>query len=239
MSDERTSLARTASADVVDVFVRNAAHELRTPVAAIVSAIEVLENGAKEVPDDRDRFLGHIARSAARLDRLVEALVVLAQARGGGSAPGVGRVELRPLLESVAAEIEPETGVSVATRCAPELAAVGTRGLIEQLIGNLAANAAHNTTHGRIDLEARADGDDHVVVEVRDTGSGMSAVRGLVAAHQANGGSPEPNGEPSGIGLAIVGEAVRALDGHVAIETGEHGTVARVVLPRAEPELLA
>ena len=39
-------------------FVANAAHELRTPIAAIDGALEALELGAKEQPADRDRFLG-------------------------------------------------------------------------------------------------------------------------------------------------------------------------------------
>src|SRR5207253_1545827 len=51
-------------------FVDNAAHELRTPLAAITSAIERLQAGAREVPEKRDRFLGHIQRESARLNRL-------------------------------------------------------------------------------------------------------------------------------------------------------------------------
>ena len=50
-------------------FVANAAHELRTPLAAIVSGVEVLEAGAKELPVERDRFLAHIAREAAAARR--------------------------------------------------------------------------------------------------------------------------------------------------------------------------
>src|SRR5262249_53208413 len=54
-------------------FAANAAHELRTPIAAITSALDVLSSGAKEIPSDRDRFLEHIEREARRLARLVAA----------------------------------------------------------------------------------------------------------------------------------------------------------------------
>ena len=43
-------------------FVTNAAHELQTPLAAIVSATEVLQSGAKDIPEQRDRFLAHVER---------------------------------------------------------------------------------------------------------------------------------------------------------------------------------
>ena len=43
-------------------FVTNAAHQLRSPVAAISGVVEVLQSGAKDVPEERDRFLAHLAR---------------------------------------------------------------------------------------------------------------------------------------------------------------------------------
>jgi len=65
---------------VVREFVRNAAHQLRTPLAGIVAAVEVLQSGAKDVPADRDRFLGHVAEHATRLTRVARALLMLARA---------------------------------------------------------------------------------------------------------------------------------------------------------------
>src|SRR4030095_5438948 len=47
-------------------FVMNAAHELQSPLAAITSAVEVLQAGVKDSAD-RDRFLGHIERESKRL----------------------------------------------------------------------------------------------------------------------------------------------------------------------------
>src|SRR6266487_1162657 len=50
-------------------FVENAAHELRTPLTAIVSVMDVLEGGAKDIPETRDRFLKHIRVHSERLSR--------------------------------------------------------------------------------------------------------------------------------------------------------------------------
>ena len=62
-------------------FVANAAHELRTPVTAIASAVEVLQLGAKGDPAERDRFLELIERQTSRLGRLGQALLTLARAQ--------------------------------------------------------------------------------------------------------------------------------------------------------------
>ena len=64
-------------------FVKNAAHELRTPVSAISSAIEVLQDGAKNDPEARDRLTaesGATFRSGMKLVR--EALTKLQNCRG-------------------------------------------------------------------------------------------------------------------------------------------------------------
>ena len=67
-------------------FVTNAAHELQSPLTAIVSAVEVLQAGAKDTPE-RDVFLDHIEQAAARLVRLSRALLVLSRVQTGMEAP--------------------------------------------------------------------------------------------------------------------------------------------------------
>src|SRR5919109_2150378 len=68
-------------------FVANAAHELLTPLTGIASAAHVLESGAKEVPEMRDRFVDHIARECSRLIRVARGLLVLARAQSDEEPP--------------------------------------------------------------------------------------------------------------------------------------------------------
>ena len=105
-------------------FVSNAAHELRTPLTTIIGAVEVLQAGAKEDPVERDRFLAHIEREAARLARLAHALLdARARARRARSARAREPIALEPLLREVADDLRPHDGVAVEVECAPELAA--------------------------------------------------------------------------------------------------------------------
>jgi two-component system phosphate regulon sensor histidine kinase PhoR len=211
-------------------FVTNAAHELRTPLAAIAGAVEVLQSGAKEDPVERDRFLGHIEREAARLTRLGRAMLVLARAQTGSEAPRLGRVPLRGLLDEVAASLHPFDGVTVSVDCADDLAALSDRDLLEQVLVNLAANAARHTDSGSIVLAARPNGRHELAIELRDTGTGISREhRDRIFDRFYRAGNRD--GDGFGLGLAIVRASVHALGGSVEIESEpDSGTTARVVI---------
>ena len=211
-------------------FVTNAAHELRTPLAAIGGAVEVLQSGAKDDPVERDRFLGHIERECARLTRLGRAMLVLARAQTGSEAPRLGRVPLRSLLDDVAASLRPFDGVTVRVDCADDLEALSDRDLLEQVLVNLAANAARHTDSGSIVLAARPNGRHELAIELRDTGTGISREhRERIFDRFYRAGNRD--GDGFGLGLAIVRASVQALGGSVEIESEpDSGTTARVVI---------
>ncbi|HTZ06721.1 MAG TPA: ATP-binding protein [Gaiellaceae bacterium] len=213
-------------------FVSNAAHELRTPLTTIIGAVEVLQAGAKDDPVERERFLGHIEREAARLARLAHALLTLARAHAGQERPRAERVELEPLLRDVADDLRPRDGVAVEIECDSGTAALVNRDLLEQVLRNLGENAAKHTPSGRVVLRAAGAGRD-VHVEVEDTGVGMSAAtQQHVFDRFYRGQDRDPEG--FGLGLAIVRQAVRTLGGRVELDSAPgEGTRVRIVLEHA------
>ena len=211
-------------------FIANAAHELQTPLTAIVGALDVLEAGAAEDPAERARFLQHLRRESERLVRLVQSLLLLARAT---SPPGVrvSAIPVRPLLEGIAAGLRPRDGVRVDVLARPELHVTGNPELVERAVSNLAENAVKHTRAGSILLSARS-GRRGIVLEVSDTGSGMSAEERERATDRFyRGGNRGADG--FGLGLAIVRQIAHALDGTLELESGAgKGTVARLILPR-------
>src|SRR5436189_3878192 len=139
-------------------FVENAAHELRTPLTAIVSVMDVLEGGAKDIPETRDRFLKHIRVHSERLSRLARSLLVLARLQTGAEQPRLTVVQVRPLLEEIAGRLDPADGVEVSVRSSAAIGALADRELLERAIGNVAENSAKHTGTGEIVLEARPQG---------------------------------------------------------------------------------
>lgn len=198
-------------------FVANAAHELQTPLTAITAAVEVLQAGAKRNANDLDVFLGDIEREAARLRRLTRALLELARLQTGEPAPVVEPVELPCLIRDIASGLPFADNVNIVTACPSDLFVLGDRDILELALWNLARNAAAYTDSGTIEIEARRK-DDSVEIVVRDTGTGMSPLareRALERFYRGHG-----RHRPGfGLGLAIVSEATRLLDGTIEIES--------------------
>lgn len=212
-------------------FVENAAHELRTPLAAIVSVMDVLESGAKDIPEARDRFLKHIRVHSEQLSRLARSLLVLARLQTGAEKPRLTVVPVRPVLEEVAGGLDPVGGVEVSIRSSAKTAALADAELLYRAIANVAENSAKHTRTGEIVLEARRNGS-RTVIEIRDTGPGMNDGERARAFQRFYRSSNGTGG--FGLGLAIAQEAVLAIGGTIELESkaGE-GTRVRVALPSA------
>jgi two-component system phosphate regulon sensor histidine kinase PhoR len=208
-------------------FVMNAAHELRTPLAAIASAVEVLQQGAKEQPHDRDRFLEIVERQTTRLTRLARSLLTLARAQTRAENVRLEAVPVSPLLHEIAAAVDgPETVVAV---CCEQVEVLAHRELLHQALENLTSNARKHAACA-LQLRAAHVGDERVRIDVMDDGRGMrriDAERAFDRFYRASGS----NGEGFGLGLSIVQEVVSVMDGTLSIEsrTGE-GTTVSIVL---------
>jgi protein-histidine pros-kinase len=210
-------------------FIANAAHELRTPLAGIAGAVEALQLGASEIPAKRERFLEGIARETSRMTALVRALLLLARAQGDPESISRERVEVAPLLVETARRLELAPGVGVDVECTADLVILANRPLLEAAIGNLAQNASRHTSRGSITLAARV-APGAVSIEVRDTGEGMSdevQARVFERFYRAGG-----DREGFGLGLPLVREMVRVLDGELELESqSQRGTTVRMIVP--------
>jgi two-component system phosphate regulon sensor histidine kinase PhoR len=214
-------------------FVENAAHELRTPVAAITSVVDVLESGAKDDPATRDSFLAHIRTHSDRLTRLATSLLVLARIQTGLEQPKLDLVAVAPLLEEIAQRLVPQKGVRVEVSAADDLAVLTDRDLLAHALMNIAANAARHTTRGSIALEGRDLGR-QAEIEVRDTGAGMTVAESAQALDRFYRAERAGDRSGFGLGLAIADEALRALGGNIRLESKPgRGTRVRVSLPSA------
>lgn len=133
----------------VERYVHTLTHELKSPLAAIRGAAELLEG---EMPaEQRQRFVANISGESARLQQLIERLLNLAQVEQRQGLDERMPVELCALVETVlssqtarleAAELQVENLVE------PGLCALGERFLLRQALGNLLENALDFTPQG-------------------------------------------------------------------------------------------
>lgn len=135
--------------DYVERYVHTLTHELKSPLAAIRGAAELLEG---EMPaEQRQRFVANIASEGARLQQLIERLLNLAQVeqrQGLEERVPVHLHELvEELLQSQAARIE-AAGLQVENSIDAGLSVSGERFLLRQAIANLLDNALDFTPPG-------------------------------------------------------------------------------------------
>ncbi len=214
-------------------FATNAAHELRTPVAAIMSSVEMLQTGAKEEPEARDAFIDAIDDQSRRLARLTRALLTLARAQAGQEEPRRERVAVRPLLERLAAEAQTRDGVAIEVEGGPASAWANVD-LLEQALSAAVGNAVRHTRHGRIVLRSEPNSSDGVWLSVTDTGPGMSPEQREHAFERFYRGVDTRDG--FGLGLAIVKQATEAMGGTVELDSRHGaGTTVRFHLPSGSP----
>lgn len=221
-------------------FATNAAHELRTPLSSIVSAVEMLQTGAKEDGAARDRFLSIIENESARLTRLTRALLVLARAEAGEEAPRLAPVLVRPILEQVADGLPLHPNLAVTIECSRTLSVRGDGPLLEQALASIAANAAQHTKHGTVSLRGRVDEFD-VIIEVADTGPGIAAQDQRRIFDRFYRGAEAGPAIGFGLGLSIARAAVQHLEGQIELASEEGvGTTVRLTFPRSHrvPEIV-
>jgi PAS domain S-box-containing protein len=212
-------------------FITNAAHELRTPLAALASAVEVLQAGAKNEEFDRDRFLGHVEQQCDRLQRLVRSLLLLARAQSGQEAAEPEVIDVCDLLDAVAA-LFPAERIRVDVECDPDTTVLANRDLAEQALLNLLSNAVRYAPEGEIVLRA-SEQNGFVSLEVLDSGPGMAPEQRERAVERFYRGQID-DAEGFGLGLSIASQAAEALNGRLEIEPREpKGTRARLMLRSA------
>jgi two-component system sensor histidine kinase VicK len=229
--------ARERNERIQREFATNAAHELRTPIASIVTAVEMLRTGAKDDPRARDEFLDLIARESDRLTRVTRALLVLARADAGEQPSLLAqRVTVAPLLERVADSLPPRDDLAVRVDCPAGIAIRGDADLLEQAVASLATNAARQTATGSIWLRGRrANGS--VVIEVADTGPGIHGPDRTRVFDRFYRGTGPDDRSGFGLGLSIARESVHALGGEIELGPEQSvGTTVRLTLVAAGAE---
>jgi len=223
--------------DIRKANAADLAHELRTPVNALLSRIEAAQDGVLSGAAN----LEAMHAEALRLTRLLDDLARLADAERPGLLLEKRPIDLAVVATRAAESFAPrfgDGGVALVVDVTP-VVVTGDENRLEQIATNLLANAWRYTDSGGVRLRVARESDD-AVLEVADTGVGIAPDdlrhiftrfwRGDRSRSRATGGA--------GIGLAIVRELVRAHDGRVDVDsTPGKGSTFRVVLPVADGEL--
>lgn len=211
-------------------FVADASHELRSPLAAIRTTLEV----GLAYPD-RARWpeiAEQATEQAQRLEVLIQQLLVLARADDGRLALCRRPVDLTGLLEEIRATTA--GGVGIDLRADPDLVVVGDPGHLGRMLRNLVDNAVRYARDTVTVTAAASAG--MVRVDVDDDGPGIPvADRERVFGRFVRLDESRERGTGNaGLGLAIAREIVDTHHGYIGItDSLSGGARVTVILPRA------
>jgi PAS domain S-box-containing protein len=222
-----------------DEFVALVSHELRTPLTVIQGYNEIVLDGtAGELNDEQRAMLATVDRNSARLLRLINDLLFVAQINAGKLMVAIEDVDLATIVADAIANARlraEAAGVTLELSCdpTPTIRADGVR--LAQVFDNLISNAIKFTPPGG-----------HVGLSVSTVGEGVT----IVVADSGMGITPEDqhrlftrffrtkaaaNIQGTGLGLSITKAIVDAHNGSISVasEPG-HGTSFTVTIPTAE-----
>ncbi|HNQ03302.1 MAG TPA: ATP-binding protein [Thiobacillaceae bacterium] len=223
-------LARLAQAlEAQRTFTADAAHELRTPLAALQLQTQMLARSRNE--EERQQALGRLQGGLQRATHVVEQLLTLARQEDGAPAPREN-VDLHALAVGVIAERAPlarARGIDLGLASGETTASIpGDARALHILLANLVDNALRFTPPGgQVDVDVGR-GREGAWLAVRDTGPGIRTAdrervfdrffRGTAATDQAG----------SGLGLAIVQRIAQRHGARLVLEDAMPGPGLRV-----------
>jgi PAS domain S-box-containing protein len=211
-------------------FLANAAHQLRTPIMAIVGAAELLATGENAGQAIKRRLLNHILSEGRRMQRLSEALLSLSRIGWDRREPDLDIVDLREAGQQATRLMEPlaeSSGLRLLTEGEGSCVRADPDWLQEVLMVLLSNAIKHSNRGGEIKVRTRSG-----AITVQDEGAGISSV---VLPHiferfyRGTGSS-----EGFGLGLSICKDLTERMGGSISIRSQEGiGTTVEIELPEA------
>ena len=242
-SEQRARAEAEAAVRAQEEFLTIAAHELRTPVAAIKATSQLAERAIQRAgldPIRTTRHLQSIARSSDRLGALIEDLLDVSRLRTGRLHIRKQLLDLRPVVQEVVDRYIGTAADHQFDLQLPEQAVVVEADALrlEQVLDNLLSNAVkYSPDGGQIQVLVQADGGD-ALVTVTDRGIGLPASqeRRIFEVFGRASNATEQQIQGLGLGLAICRQLIELHGGRIwATSPGEgRGTTLRMCLPAVE-----
>jgi heavy metal sensor kinase len=243
--DELSNLARTFNAmiarlehsfQLVERFTADAAHELRTPLAAMRTEAEVALR-APRLADRDSRVLENLLEEIERLTRLVSHLLFLSRETGATDKAKGELLQLSGVVHDVGEHMQvmaKEKGIELILELGHECVIRGHADRLRQLFFNLLDNSIKYTLPGgRVTISSEVSGQ-RVNIRVTDTGIGIAAEHLPFVFDRFYRVDParSPESDGCGLGLAICRSIAQAHSGKLTIESQlGSGTCVTLMLP--------
>ncbi len=215
-------------------FVADAAHELRTPLAALRTNLEVIQQDPNATVSDYREMVPTLERALDRMERLVEDLLLLAKAeRETDREPVSLEIILTEVVDQMK-EMANAYDVALGLSILGELTVLAEPSLLARAVGNLIENGIrYNRPGGSVTVKAYQEAN-NVVVKVRDTGIGIPSkdLPHIFERFYRVDRSRSRHRGGAGLGLSIAARIVEFHGGRIGVEsTPGEGSTFTLFLP--------
>jgi len=218
-------------------FIANVSHELRTPLSMLQGYSEAIVDDIAASPEEHRELAKIIYDESVRMTKLVNELLDMARMESGHIELDRAEIKLKPYLERIQrkfASLARERGIALQLDIqTPHEEVLADPDRLEQVLTNLIDNALRHTPNGGI-VTLRARGEDLLLLEVSDTGSGIPQEDlPFVFERFYKADKARTRGRAgTGLGLAIAKNIVEAHGGRINVlsKLGE-GTTFTISLP--------
>lgn len=212
-------------------FLDGAAHQMRTPLAILKTQVGVARRGA--APDQVAEVLTTVDAGLTAMTRVTNQLLTLGRVEHERARQATEPVDLRAVLRGVVGDVAPralDAGVDLVLDAETPCTVAASRILLREVAMNLVDNAIQHAGRGATATVSARIAADLGVLEVRDTGPGISpGQRALLFRRFARGAGG------TGLGLTIVAEIAEMFGGKVDLPPVAAGFAVAVMLPLAAP----
>ncbi len=219
--------------EYVENYVHHLAHEMKSPLTALVGAAELLDENLP--PEERSRFTTSIKEQSSRLRDMLDKLLALARLEHRQVLEETVTVELRELVHTAIADLAPrlqQRRQQCDNRVTPGVQVRGDAFLLRQALTNLLENASDfSADGGQIEISAHA-ATGKCAISVRDHGSGIpDYALPRIFERFYSLARPGTQRKSTGLGLPFVREVALLHGGEVVLSNHPEGGVeARLVL---------
>jgi len=223
----------------INRFSADASHELRTPLTVLQGELEAIAQKGQGLPDDVRDTIGSALEETQRLSKIVASLLAISRLEAGEARVQPVRLDFAELARTTTDQMKllaEEKRISLTSDGSEPVEIQADPSRLKQVVVNLLDNAIKYTPEGgNVSISVMRQ-DDHAVLEVADSGLGISAddlphvferfYRADKARSRQMGGT--------GLGLSIVRSICLAHGGQIAVNSTEgRGSLFRVELPLA------
>jgi signal transduction histidine kinase len=225
---------RTETLRFNEMFSALLAHDLRSPLSAIIGSAHILRRRSSDAATLETA--ARILASGTRMARMIEDMLDLARARlGGGIVIRREPADFAALVERVVREHQAAAPARLIEFSAEgDCSGEWDTERIAQVASNLIGNALkHGEANGLVEVRLDGKAADQVILRVKNAGTIAAHMVGHLFDPFRGVQRQSGRGDGLGLGLYIVSQIVLAHGGSVDVETGgENATVFRVCIPR-------